>query len=114
MPLESTFRRGGGDGKAHTDVQSLSLARYAVLLFVAFEFFGGLAMCIVFLWTNLWHLVPQSWDKFAVAMVAMAVVLPTVWIKRFSELTFISMLGLASSSLIALTVLGIAIYSAVV
>lgn len=86
------------------------LGEWAVIVFVFLEFFGGLAMCIVFYWTNLDHLLPAGWDEFTIAMVSVVVVLPTVWVKRFSDLSFISLLGFGSSLLITAVTTGVAAY----
>jgi len=82
----------------------------SVVLFMFLECFGGLAMCIIFMWTNLFHLIPAEWDHFTVALITVAAVLPTVWVKRFSELSFISLLGFGSSMVITVLVVSVFVY----
>uniref|UniRef100_A0A7S1CBQ8 Amino acid transporter transmembrane domain-containing protein n=1 Tax=Bicosoecida sp. CB-2014 TaxID=1486930 RepID=A0A7S1CBQ8_9STRA len=67
-----------------------------VAAFVLLEFLGAEAMCVNFLWSNL-HVLRPDWGVRSIALGATLALLPTVWIRAFSRLSFVSLLGFGAS-----------------
>lgn len=78
--------------------------RWVVNVFVYLEFLGALAMCLVFLWSQIAELRP-AWNHVAITLGSAALILPSLWVQRFSELSFISLLGFAASALTTVVVI---------
>jgi hypothetical protein len=74
---------------------------------VVLEFFGGCVMCMVMMWRTLHESLLQRRASLAVVIgVSSAVVLPTVWVRQFSQLAFISLLGFVTAVLSTLVMCG--------
>ena len=89
--------------KTYPDVGYKSFGGYgsfAVSLGIICEYFGGLCMCLIFMWNNIKYFLDStnllSSDLYGIgniAMYATAAVLPLCWILNLSEMSFISFLG---------------------
>lgn len=86
--------------------------RWCVIVTVCLEMFGACMVLLIFLWKNFAILVPElSETKGEVSLLLVMYVtlatLPTVWILRFTDLTFISLLGFVSTVLTTGTIIGV-------
>jgi len=76
---------------------------------VGLEMIGALTMTILFLWDNLSYMI--SFNYIMLALVASALVTPTVWLLNFSELGFLNSIGVVGNASFTLCVIGICIFN---
>ena len=75
---------------------------------LAFQF-EAITMTILFLWDNLSYMI--SFNYIMLALIASALVTPTVWLLNFSELGFLNSIGVVGNASFTLCVIGICIFN---
>jgi vesicular inhibitory amino acid transporter len=80
-----------------------------LIVLSTFELTGAICIYILFIWKNLETLMPHV-PRGYIFLTSTAVILPTTWLIKLSEITFLSLLGFISSIFIIITLLFVRIY----
>jgi len=80
-----------------------------LIVLTTFEFLGAICMYQLFIWKNLHKLLPGVPIVYVI-IISTAVVLPTTWLLKLSEVSWLSLVGFISSLLIILTLVFVRAY----
>ena len=80
-------------------------ALVSVMIFL--EFFGATCIVLLFLWQNASLLLDGRYELWQIALAVLGCTLPTVWMVKFSDLAFLSVIGFLSSLSIAIVIIGV-------
>lgn len=80
-----------------------------MIVLTTFEMLGAICTYQLFIWANLTKLLPGV-SKFYIVLTSTAVTLPTTWLIKLSEVSWLSLVGFISSLLIIFTLVFIRIY----
>lgn len=87
------------------------VGKYGVIVLVMLEFGGNAIMTLIFLWKNIEFLL-KGWIEvsiFHIALIATALVIPSVWYLKFEKLWVLSLSGVCAAILITITLFAITI-----
>lgn len=78
-------------------------------VFVMLELLAGVCMCLLFIWANLEKLLPST-ERWLIIVFSTVTCVPTIWFIKFSDASYLTLIGFLSSLLIIFSLIFVRVY----